>query len=51
VTPARIGEYLVIGRLGEGGQGVVYLCRTREGRPVAIKLLHPRPRIYRFGVI
>lgn len=37
--PAAIGAYLVIGRLGEGGQGVVYLGRAPDGRPVAIKVL------------
>ncbi|MBO2451747.1 serine/threonine protein kinase [Actinomadura barringtoniae] len=39
--PRRLGEYEVEGRLGVGGQGVVYLGRTPEGTPVAIKLLHP----------
>ncbi|MFD1931933.1 protein kinase [Nonomuraea mangrovi] len=37
--PAAIGAYLVIGLLGEGGQGVVYLGRAPDGRPVAIKVL------------
>lgn len=39
--PARIGQYPVIARLGEGGQGVVYLGTTPDGRKVAIKRLHP----------
>lgn len=39
--PERIGEYQVIARLGEGGQGVVYLATTPDGREVAIKWLHP----------
>jgi eukaryotic-like serine/threonine-protein kinase len=39
--PARIGEYQVVARLGEGGQGVVYLAQAADGRQVAIKLLHP----------
>jgi hypothetical protein len=39
--PDRIEEYQVIARLGEGGQGVVYLATTPDGRKVAIKLLHP----------
>ena len=39
--PERIGEYTVVARLGEGGQGVVYLGQTTNGRQVAIKLLHP----------
>ena len=39
--PERIGEYTVVARLGEGGQGVVYLGQTTNGGQVAIKLLHP----------
>jgi len=37
--PDRIGGYRVRGRLGAGGQGVVYLAETAEGRPVAVKVL------------
>ncbi|WP_433362354.1 serine/threonine-protein kinase [Actinoplanes sp. CA-142083] len=33
----RIGRYDLVGRLGEGGMGTVYLGRSPEGRPVAIK--------------
>ncbi|WP_169807715.1 serine/threonine-protein kinase [Herbidospora mongoliensis] len=36
--PRSIGPYLVISRLGEGGQGVVYLAEW-GGEPVAIKVL------------
>jgi hypothetical protein len=39
--PERIGEYRVTARLGEGGQGVVYLANTPDGRQVAVKWLHP----------
>ncbi|TQL95045.1 serine/threonine protein kinase [Actinoallomurus bryophytorum] len=39
--PRRLGDYDVTGRLGEGGQGVVYLGRGSAGA-VAIKLLHPQ---------
>src|SRR5512139_589548 len=39
--PRRIGEYEIVARLGEGGQGVVYLGRTGEGVKVAVKLLRP----------
>jgi hypothetical protein len=39
--PERIGDYQVIARLGEGGQGVVYQGTGPGGRTVAIKRLHP----------
>ncbi|MDA2805989.1 serine/threonine-protein kinase [Nocardiopsis suaedae] len=38
--PASIGDYSVEGRLGKGGQGVVYLGRDRDGEEVAIKVLN-----------
>ena len=38
--PRRLGRYTLTGRLGRGAQGVVYLARTPDGRPVALKLLH-----------
>ncbi|OUC94292.1 hypothetical protein CA984_23105 [Streptosporangium minutum] len=38
--PQRIGDHLLAGRLGEGGQGVVYDAYDPDGRRVAIKLLH-----------
>ncbi|MGW4639821.1 serine/threonine-protein kinase, partial [Sphaerisporangium sp. NPDC004334] len=37
--PARVGGYELTARLGEGGQGVVYLGRTPAGAPVAVKVL------------
>ncbi|WP_344860340.1 serine/threonine protein kinase [Planomonospora alba] len=37
--PARLGHYRLAGRLGEGGQGVVYLAHAPGGEPVAVKLL------------
>ncbi|HEX4817012.1 MAG TPA: protein kinase [Nonomuraea sp.] len=37
--PAELGPYRLAGRLGEGGQGVVYLAHGADGEPVAIKLL------------
>ncbi len=39
--PRRLGEYEVVRRLGEGGQGVVYLGWGPSGQ-VAIKVLHGR---------
>ncbi len=39
--PARLGVYDVQGRLGEGGQGVVYLATGPSGEQVAIKWLRP----------
>jgi serine/threonine protein kinase len=38
--PRQLGDYTLDGRLGEGGQGVVYLGRAPSGRRVAVKLLH-----------
>jgi serine/threonine protein kinase len=38
--PRRIGGYRLLGRLGSGGMGRVYLGRSRGGRMVAVKLVH-----------
>ena len=38
--PRRLGRYELTARLGEGGQGVVYLGQAPGGRGVAIKVLH-----------
>ncbi|TMR07564.1 PASTA domain-containing protein [Nonomuraea turkmeniaca] len=37
--PQRLGEYELSGRLGEGGQGAVFLG-SRSGETYAVKLLH-----------
>lgn len=37
--PRWIGEYQLLGRLGEGGMGKVYLARSARGRTVAVKLV------------
>ncbi|MFI6735332.1 protein kinase [Nonomuraea sp. NPDC050451] len=38
--PQRLGQYWLAGRLGAGGQGVVYEAYTEDARRVAIKVLH-----------
>ncbi|WP_206068202.1 serine/threonine-protein kinase [Nonomuraea composti] len=40
--PSRLGNYRVLRRLGQGGQGVVYLGESPQGSLVAIKLMHAR---------
>ncbi|MFF0741051.1 serine/threonine-protein kinase [Streptomyces sp. NPDC004111] len=37
--PRTIGGYRLLGRLGEGGMGRVYLARSATGRTVAVKLI------------
>ncbi|MFI6776912.1 serine/threonine-protein kinase [Nocardia sp. NPDC050412] len=39
--PARIGRYRLLGQLGAGGMGRVFLGIGPDGRPVAIKQVHP----------
>jgi hypothetical protein len=39
--PSRVGSYRVIGRLGAGGMGRVFLGVSPAGRKVAIKLINP----------
>ncbi|NKZ04401.1 serine/threonine-protein kinase [Actinomadura latina] len=38
--PRALGQYEVIGRLGAGGQGAVFLGKAPGGEYVAVKLLH-----------
>jgi serine/threonine protein kinase len=49
--PDRIGEFVVLGRLGEGGMGQVFLARQRHpDRPVAIKTMNPDLTISRTSI-
>ncbi len=38
--PTHVGPYELVARLGSGGMGVVYEARARDGRPVAVKVVH-----------
>jgi hypothetical protein len=39
--PERIGPYVILGRLGAGSMGEVYLGRSASGRLVAVKTIRP----------
>ncbi len=39
--PRWIGAYRLVGRLGSGSMGRVYLARSERGRTVAVKLVRP----------
>jgi ABC-type branched-subunit amino acid transport system substrate-binding protein len=39
--PSRLGGHRLLGRLGAGGMGVVYLARTEAGDLAAVKVIQP----------
>ena len=39
--PERVGPYRILGRLGAGGMGTVFLGRAGDGPRVAVKVLRP----------
>jgi serine/threonine protein kinase len=41
--PGMVGRYRLLGRLGEGGMGRVFLGMSPGGRQVAVKLIHAGP--------
>lgn len=40
--PSSVGGLPLLGRLGSGGMGTVYLAEAPDGRRVAVKIIHPR---------
>lgn len=39
--PDRVGPYRIVGRLGSGGMGTVHAAVDKQGRRVAVKVVHP----------
>ncbi|GAB2835811.1 hypothetical protein GCM10022221_38710 [Actinocorallia aurea] len=40
--PKSVGGYPLLGRIGSGGMGTVYLAEGADGARVAVKTIHPR---------
>ncbi|MFE3448408.1 WD40 repeat domain-containing serine/threonine protein kinase [Nonomuraea sp. NPDC059194] len=40
--PSEVGDYRLLGGIGDGGQGSVFLGEGPDGRRVAVKILHAR---------
>jgi serine/threonine protein kinase len=38
--PRKVGEFRLLGRLGSGGMGQVFLAMSPAGRIVAVKVIH-----------
>lgn len=43
--PGRIASYRVLGRLGVGGMGTVYAATGRDGRRIALKVVHAQQAV------
>jgi serine/threonine protein kinase len=39
--PQRLGSYRIVGRLGRGGMGTVYLAESASGERAAVKVINP----------
>ncbi|KIF01855.1 hypothetical protein PL81_33260, partial [Streptomyces sp. RSD-27] len=43
--PREVGGYRLVGRLGGGELGTVFLARSRTGRLVAVRVVAPKPAV------
>ncbi|WP_433174662.1 protein kinase domain-containing protein [Actinoallomurus sp. CA-150999] len=39
--PSRLGDYRLVGRIGRGGMGTVFLAESARGERVAVKVINP----------